>query len=46
MSIYPNRPDRGFEVSLERTLEQVDRAYRQKPFEVFTAASGDYGLPL
>ena len=46
VSIYPNRPDRGFEVSLERTLEQVDRAYRQKPFEVFTAASGAYGLPL
>jgi hypothetical protein len=46
MSIYPNRPDRGFEVSLERTLEQVDRAYRQKPFDVFTAASGAYGLPL
>lgn len=46
MSIYPNRPDRGFEDSLERTLEQIDRAYRQKPFAVFTAACGAYGLPL
>jgi hypothetical protein len=46
VSVYPNRPDRGFEDSLERTLEQIDRAYRQKPFAVFTAACGAYGLPL
>jgi hypothetical protein len=46
MSVYPNRPERGFEDSLERTLEQIDRAYRQKPFAVFTAACGAYGLPL
>ena len=46
MSIYPNRPDRGFEDSLERCLEQVDRSYRQRPFAVFTAAAGAYGLPL
>ena len=46
LSVYPNRPDRGFEESLERTLEQIDRAYRQKPFAVFTAACGAYGLPL
>jgi hypothetical protein len=46
MSIYPNRPDRGFEESLERCLEQVDRSYRQRPFAVFTAAAGAYGLPL
>ena len=46
MSVYPNRPDRGFEDSLERCLEQVERAYRQRPFTVFTAASGAYGLPL
>lgn len=46
VSIYPNRPDRGFEDSLERTLEQIDRIYRQKPFEIFTAACGAYGLPL
>jgi len=46
MSIYPNRPDRGFEDSLERCLQQVDRSYRQRPFAVFTAAAGAYGLPL
>ena len=46
MSIYPNRPDRGFEDSLERSLEQVERAHRQRPFTVFTAAAGAYGLPL
>jgi len=46
ISIYPNRPERGFEDSLDRALEQVDRAFRQKPFSVFTAACGAYGLPL
>ena len=46
MSIYPNRPDRGFEDSLDRSLEQIERAHRQRPFTVFTAAAGAYGLPL
>lgn len=46
ISIYPNRPERGFEDSLDRALEQIDRAFRQKPFTVFTAACGAYGLPL
>jgi hypothetical protein len=46
MSVYPNRPARGFEDSLERCLEQVDRVHRQRPFTVFTAAAGAYGLPL
>ena len=46
MSIYPNRPDRGFEDSLARSLEQVERAHRQRPFTVFTAVAGAYGLPL
>ena len=46
MSVYPNRPERGFEDSLERSLEQIDRAHRQRPFTVFTAAAGAYGLPL
>lgn len=46
MSVYPNRPDQGFRTSLERCLEAVDGAWRQQPFEVFTAACGAYGLPL
>jgi len=46
MSIYPNRPDRGFEESFERCLIQIDRLYRQKPFTIFTASCGAYGLPL
>ena len=46
ISVYPNRPDRGFEDSLERCLEQVERAHQQRPFRVFTAAAGAYGLPL
>ena len=46
MSVYPNRPDQGFKASLERCIEAVDGAWRQQPFEVFTAACGAYGLPL
>lgn len=46
MSVFPNRPERGFEDSLERCLAQVERAYQQRPFQVFTAAAGAYGLPL
>ena len=46
VSVYPNRPGRGFEESLNQLLEQIERSYKQKPFSVFTAASGCYGLPL
>ena len=46
MSVYPNRPASGFEDSLQRCLDQIERAYQQKPFAVFTAAAGAYGLPL
>lgn len=46
MSIHPNRPDRGFRKSLERCLAAVDAAWHERPFEVFTAACGAYGLPL
>ena len=46
MSVYPNRPASGYEDSLQRCLDQIERAYQQKPFAVFTAAAGAYGLPL
>ena len=46
VSVYPNRPGRGFEESLNQLLEQIERSYKQKPFSVFTAACGCYGLPL
>ena len=46
VSVYPNRPGRGFEESLDQLLEQIERSYKQKPFSVFTAACGCYGLPL
>jgi len=46
MSVHPNRPDRGFRASLEHCLEAVEAAWREEPFEVFTAACGAYGLPL
>lgn len=46
MSIYPNRPRGGFNESLEHCLEQIDVLYRVRPFTVFTAACGGYGLPL
>lgn len=46
MSIYPNRPRGGFSESLEHCLEQIDKLYRERPFEVFTAACWGYDLPL
>ena len=46
MSVYPNRPASGYEDSLQRCLDQIERAHQQKPFSVFTAAAGAYGLPL
>jgi len=45
-STYPNRPDRGFEYSLDHLLAQVERFHRQKPFSVFVADCGAYSLPL
>ena len=36
MSVYPNRPASGYEDSLQRCLDQIERAYQQKPFAVFT----------
>ena len=30
----------------DQLLEQIERSYKQKPFSVFTAACGCYGLPL
>jgi hypothetical protein len=46
MSVHPNRPDGGFRASLERCLAAVEAAWREEPFDVFTAACGAYGLPL
>ena len=46
VSVYPNRPGRGYEESLDQLLGQIERIYKQKPFSVFTAACGCYGLPL
>ncbi len=46
LSRYPNRPAGGFGESLDACLEQIDALHRQRPFRVFVAACGVYGLPL
>ena len=45
-SLYPERPNRGFEASLAACLEGVEVLARQRPFSVFLCAAGAYDLPL
>ncbi|MDM7937825.1 MAG: hypothetical protein QUV06_10240 [Cyanobium sp. CZS 48M] len=45
-SRYPHRPGTGFGETLEECLDTVDTLFRQRPFKVFVAACGAYGLPL
>lgn len=46
ISIYPNRPHRDFQASLDAILIRIDQAWQERPFQVFSAACGAYGLPL
>lgn len=45
-SRHPHRPGLGFEQSLEELLQEVERLYRQRPFELLLADCGAYRLPL
>jgi hypothetical protein len=45
-SHHPHRPGLGFEQSLEELLQEVERLYRQRPFELLLADCGAYRLPL
>ncbi len=46
LSRYPERPAGDFVASLEACLERIEGLHRERPFQVFVAACGCYGLPL
>ncbi len=46
LSRYPQRPAADFVASLDDCLERIEALHRQRPFRVFVAACGAYGLPL
>lgn len=46
MSRYPQRPASEFSASLDECLERIETLHRERPFRVFVAACGAYGLPL
>jgi hypothetical protein len=46
VSTWPNRPHGDWFETFRRMCESVEAAYREKPFEVFIAACGCYGLPI
>ena len=45
-SLYPRRPDQGFEASLAQCLQTIEHRARALPFTVFLTACGAYDLPL
>ena len=45
-SLYPHRPDQGFEASLAQCLQAIEDKARALPFTVFLTACGAYDLPL
>ena len=45
-SLYPHRPDQGFEASLAQCLQTIDHRASALPFTVFLTACGAYDLPL
>ncbi len=45
-SLYPRRPDQGFEASLAQCLQAIEDKARALPFTVFLTACGAYDLPL
>ena len=45
-SLYPRRPNQGFEASLDQCLQSIEDKARALPFTVFLTACGAYDLPL
>ena len=45
-SLYPHRPDQGFEASLALCLQTIEDKASALPFTVFLTACGAYDLPL
>jgi len=46
ISTWPNRPHSSWSDTFGRLCEAIEQEYRAKPFEVFVASCGCYGLPL
>ncbi|HEY1613340.1 MAG TPA: hypothetical protein VGF97_06560 [Rhizomicrobium sp.] len=46
MSTWPNRPHENWSETFERMCDSVRAAYRERPFDVFIASCGCYGLPI
>jgi hypothetical protein len=46
ISTWPNRPHSDWTETFEQLCESVDYAHAKKPFEVFIASCGCYGLPI
>lgn len=46
VSTWPNRPHGGWGESFRALCKDVDEAYETRPFSVFVASCGCYGLPL
>ena len=46
VSTWPNRPHSDWRETYFRLCEAVQAAHRERPFTVFAAACGCYGLPL
>lgn len=46
VSTYPNRPHGSWRETYQSLIDDIDKAYRERPFSLFFAASGCYGMPL
>jgi hypothetical protein len=46
ISTWPNRPHENWRETFRRMCDAVDAAHRERPFDVFIASCGCYGLPI
>ena len=46
ISTYPNRPHGSWRETYQHLVADIDAAFRERPFSLFFAASGCYGMPL
>lgn len=46
ISTWPNGPHDDWTATFGRMCEAIDHAFRQRPFDVFIASAGCYGMPI
>jgi hypothetical protein len=46
ISTWPNRPHKDWSETFGRMCDAVEASHRERPFEVFIASCGCYGLPI